>query len=140
MVHSAIVPRGRSCLAGALAAGFAGPKLKGAQRPLAPGWADHLDQSCRAAHQRRPTGGLVGVLGECPHERQINMHVRIDKARENKFPAGIDDLGARRRRDVLIDSCDSLVLTKDVGDVALIVSNNFSILNKQWHRFLPFQT
>ena len=56
-----------------------------------PAGTNHFDECRRAAHERRLARGLMGVLGKRPHERQINVDVRIDEARENKFSRRIDD-------------------------------------------------
>ena len=56
--------------------------------------AKHFDERRRAADKRGLAGRFVGVLGKRAHERQINMHMRIDEAGENKFARGIDHFRA----------------------------------------------
>ena len=65
-----------------LSRGFRFPQFVRFQRIVGAAGADHFDQRRRAADQRRAAGGSVGVFGERAHERQINVDVRIDEARE----------------------------------------------------------
>ena len=85
-------------IAGALALGFAEPKLEGGQRPIGPRRANHLDEGCRAADERSLAGRLVRVLGEGAHERQVDVNVGVNETGEDVFAFGVNDLGARRGR------------------------------------------
>ena len=45
--------------------------------------AAHFDERGRAADERGPAAGVVGVLRERAHERQVDVDVRIDEAGED---------------------------------------------------------
>ena len=82
-------------VAGAVAFGLRLPELIAFQRIVEPRRAAHFDEGRGAADQRRDAGGLVRVLGEGRHERQIDVDVRIDEAGENQLARGIDHFGVR---------------------------------------------
>jgi hypothetical protein len=46
------------------------------------------------------------------HERQVNMHVRINEARKNKFALRVDDFRTFWHRDIFIDARDGFVSQK----------------------------
>src|SRR5205085_1538903 len=87
----------------------------------------------RAAHQRRAAGGVVGVFGERPHERQVDMHVRVNKPGENVFASGFDHLSPRRGGEVGADPRDRFPFAPNVGPVARVSGDDLAVFDKQWH-------
>ena len=79
--------------------------------------------------KRRAARGLVRVLRERAHERQIDVHVRIDETRENIFAGRIDNFVGLDVVDLGIDPRDRFVFAEDVRDVAFVGGDYFAILN-----------
>src|ERR1039457_3635595 len=73
------------------------------------------------------------IFGERAHAWQIDMHVRINEAGEDVLAARVNDLGARRRRDVWLDARNGLVGAVDVCDVAISGGDDFAVLDEQSH-------
>src|SRR5205085_21522 len=126
---------------GVVARRFAGglflPKAKPFRRAHVARRTNHLDHRRRPADQRRLARCLVSVLRERPHERQIDVDVRIDEAGKDILPARIDHFRAGRRIDVAIDMGDALVLAVDVSDEVLIAGDDLATLYEQAHKKAP---
>src|SRR5690554_2086523 len=93
----------------------------------------HLYIGGGAAHQRRLAAGGVRVLGDRAHERQVDVHVRVDEAREDVLAAGVYHFGAVRCLQVLADGGDRLVLDVDVGHHAAAGVDDLAVLYEQAH-------
>src|SRR5438093_5577801 len=115
-------------IAGALAPSSAKPQFKCAHGSVSPGWTNHLDESGGAADQRRFAGGFVGVLGESAHERQINVHVRVDETREDHFTRGVDHFGVGWSCEIARNAADGLAFAENVRHVRFAGGNNSAIL------------
>ena len=77
--------------------------------------ATHFDVGRGSANQCGDAACFVCVLRESSHEGEINVHVRIDKAWENKFAAGVNDLSVGRSFEVLANAGDGFIFRVDVG-------------------------
>ena len=73
-------------ITGALPCRVGFPKLERRQWLIGPRRTDHLDQRRCPAEQSRLRFRRVISLGIRPHERQVDVNVRIDEPRENIFP------------------------------------------------------
>ena len=97
---------------------------------VGPARTDHLDQRRGAADQGRPARAFVGVLGERPHERQVDVHMRIDEAGED-VPAGrIDHLGVFRRRQIRADRRDRFAFAEDVALEAGVRGHDLAVADE----------
>ncbi len=61
------------------------------------------------------------------------MHVRVDEPGKDQFARGIDDLGARRHRQVLANRRDGVVLDEDVASRARFRGDDVAVPDQQWH-------
>src|SRR3954471_23011542 len=86
------------------------PEIVTFQRVIRARWATHLDVGGGATNQGRDTCSFMRVFGECRHEWQINVHVGIDKTREDELTRSLDRFCSRRNGKILPDSSDDLVL------------------------------
>src|SRR5881397_2039555 len=102
-------------IARGLAGGLRQPQFEAGERVVRTRRAAHLDEGGGAADERGAAAGFVGVLRERAHERQVDVNVRIDEARENVFARGVDDFSAGWGVKVPADSCDGFALAEDVG-------------------------
>ena len=66
------------------------------------------------------------VLGEGPHERQINVHMWVDETGKDIFTRRIDHFVRSDVIDVAIDACNPFVLAENVRDVTLARRNNLT--------------
>jgi hypothetical protein len=57
----------------------------------------------------------MGVFGKRGHERQMNVYMGVDEAREDQFPRRIDDFGPGRSGEVKPDLSDRFIFDKDVA-------------------------
>jgi hypothetical protein len=97
--------------------------------------------------RRRPPGDaggracleIVGALG--PHEGQLHVHVRVDAARENDLPGGVDD---RVRAALLLepgaDGDDLAVRAVHVAHEPLGGRDDLTVLDQDTHDCLPTRT
>ena len=60
----------------------------------------------------------------------MNVHMRIDEARKDKLPGGIDHLATCRSCDVAIDPRDRLVLAINIRHVAFAGGDDLAILDQ----------
>ena len=102
-----------------------------------PAGAAHFDERRRSADERRPAARVVVVFGERAHERQIDMHVRIDESRKHILAGGIDDFGAARRRQVVADRGDRFAFAEDVGNVLVGCRGDLAVFDKKRHTNWP---
>ena len=105
------------------------PKLECFEWFLFPARADHLNKSRRPADQRGATCRLMRVLRRSAHERQIDMHMRVDKTGEDILSCRVNNLTLVRHIQIPADACDRLVLAVNIRDVALLRRNNLAVLN-----------
>src|ERR1700746_1803180 len=124
-------------IARAVTVGFRLPELVAVERIVIAIRAAHFDVSCRSADKRRNAAGLVRIFCKRRHEWEIDMHVRIDEARENQLAGGIDNFGVRRGRKIFADSRDGLVLDVNIALYARAHGYDFPVSNQQSHRLLP---
>ena len=82
---------------GAVALCFAQPKFECGHGVVVARRANHFDERRCAADQGCFAGRFVSVLGKCPHERQINMDMRINKSWEDEFASRVNDFRPGRR-------------------------------------------
>jgi hypothetical protein len=116
-------------VASALSLRFAKPQVKGFDRLVRPRRANHFDVSRGPADQRGLAGRLMRVLCKRPHERQIDVDVGIDETGEDVFTRGINHFGSGRRLNVPLNARDGFVLAKDIRDVPLAGSDDFSVFD-----------
>ena len=93
--------------------------------------AAHVKDRRGAADQRGPTGGLVVVLGERPHGRQVNVRVRVDEPGEHMFARGVDDLRPRGCGEAAVDAGDRLAFAEDVREVMLAGGDDFTVFDER---------
>ena len=94
------------------------PELERRHRLVRLSGADHLDQRRRTAGQRCLARRRVVIDSVGAHERQIDVHVRVDESRKHVFAARVDDFGSgsdELRIDVWLDPRDRLVLGVDIA-------------------------
>ena len=120
-------------VAGAVSGGHLRPGVPAAAQLVASGGGQHLDKGGGAADQRGLAGRGVGVLGKRSHERQMDMHVRVDKAGEDVLAARVDGFAALRRYQVLADQRDGLTLDQHVCPVLLFCRDDLAVLDEQGH-------
>ena len=115
----------------ALALCFAQPKLERLERLLVSRRANHFDETGRSTNQCGPAGRFMRVLGEGPHERQINVHMWVDETGKDIFTRRIDHFVRSDVIDGAIDARDRLVLAENVRDVPLAGRNNFAVFDEK---------
>ena len=71
------------------------------------------------------------VLRESAHERQIDVHMRVDEAGEHVFALGIDDRRLRRRFELRADAGDLLALAIDVRSILFARGNDTAIFDEE---------
>src|SRR5438477_2414915 len=120
-------------IAGTLALRFAEPEFESFERFIAAARANHLYESRRPADERGAARALMGILGKRAHERQVDVHVRIDEPGKDIFSDGVDYLRVVRRGEIAIDSCDRFTLAKNVGDVAPARSHHLPVFDEKSH-------
>ena len=93
---------------------------------------DHLDHRRRAASERRLGCRGVVVDGVRSHERQMNVHVRINETRKDVLAAGINDFCARtiRRINDIGHLGDCLPLNQNIRLSICVRSNHPAILDE----------
>ena len=119
-------------------------RLGGALRPVPPGLhgapfgvGDHeVDDHRGAAGERRRWAGEEVVGGHGPHEGEFHVGVRVDPARHHQRPAGIDDLGTRRRLKALAYRLDRAVFAIDVRALRFVGGDDRATSDHQRHRCL----
>src|ERR1700749_4880806 len=121
-------------IAGGLTNRLGHPELEPFESIVLARWATHLDECGGTSCQSRLAPGLIGVLRVGPHEREIDVNVRVDESGEDKFSRSINYRGVRRRRNIAIDARDGFAFAIDISGVALTGSNDFSVLDQQRHR------
>ena len=116
-LRAAVKPRDPH-MEGVVAAGFSvgqgfpsGEAIGGFFRPRR---ATHVEDGRGPADNRGLRARGVGVLGGCPHKRQVDVRVRVDESREHEFSRRIHDLGTGRGREILPDARDRLPFAPDV--------------------------
>ena len=102
-----------------------------------PAGAAHFDERRRAADERRPAARVVVVFRKRAHERQIDVHVRIDEPGKHVLAAGVDHLGAARRRQVAADRGDRFAFAQDVGDVLIGCRGDLAVFDEKRHTNWP---
>src|SRR5262249_20565460 len=95
--------------------------------------ATHFDVGRGSAHQCGDAACLVGVLRESSQEGELTAYVRIDKAWENKFAAGVNNLSVGRSFEVLANAGDGFIFRVDVGARARPRRNDFPVADQQSH-------
>ncbi len=100
----------KGVVAGGYPSGLALPQGDRLARIVVAGGTAHFDQGRRAAHQRRPAAARIVIFRESPHERQVDMHMRIDETRKEVFAARIYHLRTLGRIDLPTDADDDPVL------------------------------
>ena len=88
----------------------------------------HFDVSSCASNQGGDAAGFVRVLSECGHERQVDVYVRVNETGEHELTGGIDHFGVRRRIKIPADARNGFAFGVDVGVIAGIGGDNFTIL------------
>ena len=70
------------------------------------------------------------VLGESPHERQINMHMWVNETGKDIFTRRIDYFVRFDVINVAINSRDRLAFAEDICDITFARGDDFAVLNK----------
>ncbi len=81
-------------VAGGPAGALLGPDAETLRRIGVARGAAHVEDGRRPADEGGAAGGLIIVLGERAHERQVNVRVGVDETWKNVFARGINDLRA----------------------------------------------
>ena len=111
--------------------GLGVPELKRSEGVVFARGATHLDERGGAADERGLRAGNIGILRHRTHEREIDVHVRINEARKDVFPRGVDHLGAGQWCNIAVDTSDRFTLAVDVGKVARISGDDFAVFYKK---------
>src|SRR5947209_2115291 len=69
----------------------------------------------------------------CPHERQIDVHMRIDESGKDKLATRVNDLRSGWRRKAAAYPRDRLSFTPQIGPTAAIGRYDFTVLDQQGH-------
>ncbi len=109
------------------------PKLKTLQRVVLARRTAHLDKGGRTADQCGLAAGNVIILRHRPHERQVNVNMRINETGEDKFPLRVNHLRVTRWLDVRTNGADGFANAENVGHVALAGCHDFAILDEERH-------
>ncbi len=117
-------------IASRLPHGLRFPQFVGLERIVGLRRAHHFNHRRRAADQRRPAAGRIRILGERAHERQIDVHVRIDEAGKHELPRGVNHLRPRRRTQVRPNRRDRFVLAPDIRLITFGGGHNFRVLHQ----------
>ena len=112
------------------------PQLERRHRLVRRAGTDHLDQRRCAASEGRLARRLVIVGSIRAHERQVDVHMRINEAWKDALAARIDDFGAgsdELRIDVRLDPGDRLVLGVDVAREVFRGRDDPAVANQERH-------
>ncbi len=110
------------------------PQLEPLHRFLGSVRPQHFDQRRRAANERRLAGGLMGVLRECAHAWQMNMHMRVNKTGKHVLIGRVKDLRSRRRQNVRLDARYPLVRAPNVRKVPFSGGDDFAAFHQHRHK------
>src|ERR1700733_7481420 len=120
-------------VARAVAFSFLLPEVVALKCVFIAGRATHLNECRRSAKERGLAGRPMGVFGEGGHKGEMNVYVRIDEAREDKFASSIDHVGSGGCQELLADAADGFMLDEDVGVKPGIRDYDLSAFDQNCH-------